>query len=379
MPDEIVHTEFNQETSQIESHDDHSKQTEELIKKINNRINKTNDDFSNKYNCILDEISKIKSELSEFMDEKFSTIKDNLDSSIENKFIKELNDINEENNRINSELCNKIERLSSSLKEHIESLLSQAIQKISSEMNLKNVELDNHTKEVKSTITSFINTQTTNIESVLQQFEDKFTTHQDERLNEFSNLKTQISSLLPQASAVGISKAYADAKNAHESSMKWYRKAYILTVICMLLLPFLAYRFGLITDFFELNNKEIGIQKFIFSAIRLAALELPLLWIANLMAKKIQQHQRIHEEYVHKYTAAMTFVGMSKEAKENTKIFGEDHIKKLTEGFRDAVYMNPSKTLDREVKADSPLEMVSSLVKDVGSEAVKTMVENTKK
>ena len=379
MPDEIVHTEFNQETSQIERHDDHCIQTEELIKKINNRINATNDDFSNKYNCILDEISKIKSELSKYIDEKFSTIKDNLDTSIENKFIKELNDLNVENNRINSELCSKFENLTSSLKNNIDSSLNQAIQKISSEMNLKNVELDNHTKEVKSTITSFINTQSTNIESVLQQFEDKFTNHQDERLNEFSNLKTQISSLLPQASAVGISKAYADAKNAHESSMRWYRKAYIFTVICMLLLPVAAYYSGFITDFFELNNKEIGIQKFIFSAIRLAALELPLLWIANLMAKKIQQHQRIHEEYVHKYTAAMTFVGMSKEAKENTKIFGEDHIKKLTEGFRDAVYMNPSKTLDREVKADSPLEMVSSLVKDVGSEAVKTMVDNTKK
>lgn len=376
---ESVNIESEQKSLQLDNKNGYIKYTEKLFHDLENKINESNTNIENKYNELCDKVSAIKIESYEIINKNFSNVKENLESFIEEKFTNEQENLKEENNKIISEISDKFDKLSSSLREQIENSLNQMYQKISSEMSLKSTELDNHKKEVESQVKSFINTRTTNIENILQQFNDQFMSHEEERILEYSNLKTQILSLLPQASAVGISKAYSDAKNAHEKSMTWYRRAYICTIIGMLALPFIAYHFGLITDFFELDNKEIGIQKFIFSAIRLAALELPLLWIANLMAKKIQQHQRIHEEYVHKYTAAMTFVGMSKEAKENTKIFGEDHVKKLTEGFRDAVYTNPSKTLDKEVKADSPIEIISSLVKEMGSEAVKTMVDNTKK
>lgn len=258
-------------------------------------------------------------------------------------------------------------------------LSSQKNQEITGAIDLKKTEIDNFKNETNTKITSFISERKIEIDSCIEQLNSSFVAAENKRQIEYENLKAEIVGLLPQASAVGISKAFSDEKKSHDDSMTWYRRAFILTILAMLIMPFIAYKTGMIVNFFESQNQDIGLQKFFFSAIRLAAIELPLVWLATLMSKKIQQHQRIHEEYVHKYTAAMTFVGMSKEAKENTKIFGEDHIKKLTEGFRDAVYMNPSNTLDKDVKSESPLETMTSLVKDVGPEALKAMIDGIKK
>lgn len=264
-------------------------------------------------------------------------------------------------------------------KTQFDTLVTQKNQEIKSTSEISKTEINTFKNEVQSKITAFLTEKTTELDKYIEKCESEFKESQGKRDIEHDTLKKEIESLLPKASAVGLSKAFSDEKDAHHKSMSWYRLAFIATIAAMLIMPFLAYWTGMIVSFFESPGKDISLQNFFFSAIRLAALELPLVWLATLMSKKIQQHQRIHEEYVHKYTAAMTFVGMSKEAKENTKLFGEDHIKKLTEGFRDAVYMNPSSTLDKSFNSESPLETVSSLVKDVGSDAIKAMIDTTKR
>lgn len=253
---------------------------------------------------------------------------------------------------------------------------NEEIQESISEFNIASKETKNILEE---NILDFINKNALTFRNELETQRNSFERDELVREKAFKILNEKIESLLPQASAVGISQAFADEKKSHKTSIIWYNSIFIAVILVMVAMPFVSYWTGYIANFFDSPGNEVDTTKFIISCVRLATIELPLLWLANLMSKKMQQHERIHEEYTHKYTAAMTFVGLSKEAKENTSLFGEDHIKRLTEGFRDAVYMNPSNTLDKNFKSESPFETITYLTKEIGPDTLKAIIDDVKK
>lgn len=113
---------------------------------------------------------------------------------------------------------------------------------------------------------------------------------------------------------------------------------------------------------------------FFVTFAKLLTIEAPLCWLATFTAKKAHQHHRVYEEYSHKYTAAMTYAGLCKETRDNPELYGKDSVKNLADGFRDAVYYNPSNEIDKKVELSSPLDIAESLVKSVGQQAAEVIV-----
>ena len=117
-----------------------------------------------------------------------------------------------------------------------------------------------------------------------------------------------------------------------------------------------------------------GVFNFFVTFAKLLTIEAPLCWLATFTAKKAHQHHRVYEEYSHKYTAAMTYAGLCKETRDNPELYGKDSVKNLADGFRDAVYYNPSNEIDKKVELSSPLDIAESLVKSVGQQAAEVIV-----
>lgn len=255
------------------------------------------------------------------------------------------------------------------------SLQKQLEQKIDNFVKLKTTELNNVQNEIKSECINASNNHERKLMDSIQAFENQFDANELNRKNKFDAINKQIIGLLPQAAAIGISKSYEEIKKFYISTIVWYRYAYIASIAIMLIIPFAAYYWGLLPQFF---SEQISAEQFIFSALRLAAIELPVFILVRFFNIKINQHLRMLSEYFHKYTSAMTFVGMSKEAKENTKLFGEDHIKKLTEGFRDMVYYNPSDNLDKININKDPFDILSQIIDKFGADGAKSIIDQIK-
>lgn len=67
-----------------------------------------------------------------------------------------------------------------------------------------------------------------------------------------------------------------------------------------------------------------------------------------------------------------------KETKDNPNFYGEDAIKALTNGFRDAVFFNPSAAIDKKVEMDSLMALVDRLIEKVGQPVAEAIVSSKK-
>ncbi|WP_300644942.1 hypothetical protein [uncultured Desulfovibrio sp.] len=215
---------------------------------------------------------------------------------------------------------------------------------------------------------------------LLQKTEQAFSSQNSKQEQAYTELHEKLSSLLPEASAVGIAAAFADEKKSRQNAM-W---------INLLTSYFCIFAIFLIAIFFYQENKDTlssiiyarnnASEYFVFfiTFAKLLTLEAPFCWLATFMAKKAHQHQRIYEEYAHKYTAAMTYVGLCKETRDYPNLYGKDAISTLTNGFRDAVFFNPSAAIDKKVEMDSPMALVDRLIEKVGQPVAEAIVSSKK-
>lgn len=309
--------------------------------------------------------------ISEYIIERYDTLKNNLNKDFEDLKNHNTAYIRESLKGIEHEQEIKFKSQNSSLA----SLQEQLEQKIDNFVKLKTTELNNVQNEIKSEYINISNLHEKKFIESIQNIESQFAANELNRKNEFDAINEQIIGLLPQAAAIGISKSYEEIKKFYTSTIVWYRYAYIVSIVIMLIIPFAAYYWGLLPQFF---SEQISAEQFIFSALRLAAIELPVLILVRFFNMRMNQHLRMLSEYFHKYTSAMTFVGMSKEAKENTKLFGEEHIKKLTEGFRDMVYYNPSENLDKINVNKDQFDILSQIIDKFGADGAKSIIDQIK-
>lgn len=215
---------------------------------------------------------------------------------------------------------------------------------------------------------------------LLQKTEQTFSSQTEKHEKAYTALHEKLSSLLPEASAAGIAAAFAKEKKERKYAMAMHIS---LSYACIFFIFFIAYIYyidneNIIASLFRMTTGETNYFACLLSFVKLLTLEAPLCWMATFAAKKAHQHQRIYEEYAHKYTAAMTYVGLCKETNENLDRYGEDAIKALTNGFRDAVFFNPSAAIDKKVEMDSPMALVDRLIEKVGQPVAEAIVSSKK-
>lgn len=113
------------------------------------------------------------------------------------------------------------------------------------------------------------------------------------------------------------------------------------------------------------------------------AFDIPLLWLGQFLSKTTQQQRRLYAEYTHKHTSAATFIGLKNELSEMKKRGYSEEERKLIQGFIDAMYMNASKTLDKNIVTYSPNEQILEFLKtcedsELVSQILKTYPFTTK-
>lgn len=239
-------------------------------------------------------------------------------------------------------------------------------------------EANSRFEAAKNKFDTELTTWQTQSSELLQNTEQIFSSQADKQEKAYTALHEKLSSLLPEASAVGIAAAFAEEKKDRKHAMTMHIS---MSYACIFLIFFIAYIYYvdnkiIIDSFFRMSTGEINHFACLVSFVKLITLEAPLCWLATFAAKKAHQHQRIYEEYAHKYTTAMTYVGLCKETKDNPDLYGEDAIKALTNGFRDAVFFNPSAAIDKKVEMENPMALVDRLIEKVGQPVAEAIVSS---
>ena len=159
-------------------------------------------------------------------------------------------------------------------------------------------------------------------------------------------------------------KAYKDRKGILQLTKRGeYQKASwsffgiaLLMVVIFLFSDTLLEWAGLVSKINLIQNEII---KYIVWFGSKAAMLSPLIWLAMIQNKKMNQSKKLAEEYWHKEIVAKTFVGMSEQIDKNTEGDTAKNLRmKLLEITLDTISKNPADCIDNTNKSDHPINAI---------------------
>ena len=194
----------------------------------------------------------------------------------------------------------------------------------------------------------------------------------------------QIKQLMPSAMATGLASAYEEAKKSHAKQASHWRWYFLVSLVAIVgMAAFL--KFGVFTTALPIDATPLDKWgSMLLTVCQMLPFEFPIIWFAFFSSTKANQHARIHEEYLHKWSLANTFVGLSNASSEIEQEVSEDLKEKLYTATLEGIRKNPGNLLDKPTPTDSPLEQADKLFKsfsqDLKEEArdlMKTMSDAT--
>lgn len=294
-----------------------------------------------------------------------------------------INALDEEKQKYQKDIEDRYNKKSTDFKREIES-------KNTSELNSKKNDLQKFFDEHKSTyenrINTFITSETQKLNTLRQQISDevqstieKFNAESDELIStyerKFSELENQAQGVLSHVSTAVLTTSFEQEKRARLVGLRFSLGFFAIVIVLMFGVPIGLYFTG--------NYQfEMWLDKpilFFFSVVKTIALEWPLIWIANILSKKMQLQQRIYEEYAYKYATALSYAAMRSDVKnigdESTKIAASPELKGFRERLVDAVYINPSHVFEKQFDTGNPLERLAKIIKEIGPDMVKAQCD----
>ena len=184
--------------------------------------------------------------------------------------------------------------------------------------------------------------------------------HTAEVNSETEKLYRQIESLLPGATAAGLTAAYEDAKEKALDSIKFWQVCFMASLILIAVVIFTLLYFGFIS-----LSGDLGLEKTIVQIFKLFGCEFPCIWFAWASNIKIAQYTRILEEYRHKWAMARTFEGMRKAILEAE--ISEEHRENFYRAMLDVFSDNPSKVFDEKYDPDGPASILNKMIDKLSS------------
>ena len=194
--------------------------------------------------------------------------------------------------------------------------------------------------------------------------------HTAEVNSETKKLYSQIESLLPGATAAGLTAAYEDAKEKALDSIKFWQTCFMASLILIAVVIFALLYFGFIS-----LSGDLGFEKTIVQIFKLFGCEFPCIWFAWASNIKIAQYTRILEEYRNKWAMARTFEGMRKAILEAE--ISEEHRENFYRAMLDVFSDNPSKVFDKKYDPDGPASILNKVFDKLPS--VKEINKSTNK
>lgn len=178
---------------------------------------------------------------------------------------------------------------------------------------------------------------------------------QDTWTSELSELKENITKLLPGALTTGLSYAYKDKKEAETNDMKNSSIVFWIAIAGLVIVSLIP--FGV--SIHMLQNGNV-LEDVILKLPRLSAsilpLYIPVLWIAYSSSKKVNLSKRLIEEYSHKEALSKTFEGLSNQINHIKDEQSKEDLKaKLLYNLLEVSAENPGKLIYDYKNADHPL------------------------
>lgn len=354
--------------------------TEQKIAELNSQLAQISSTVAD----LFSEMEKVREELAKATENLTTQIESNNTSS----FQKITTELNQAKQTITTELSQAKQTISTELdqsKQRISTELNQAKQKIDTELDKSQKIITTDLTAAKEKIDAQLAAEKTEHQTEVQEWKKNsnatlrnavtaFNAQIENQESDYIDVRNKIIALLPEASAVGISKAFADEKKSRQWAMWINLGASYVCIVAIFILAIIYYKENkeIFSSIIHSTNASHDYFIFFVTFAKLLTIEAPLCWLATFTAKKAHQHHRVYEEYSHKYTAAMTYAGLCKETRDNPELYGKDSVKNLADGFRDAVYYNPSNEIDKKVELSSPLDIAESLVKSVGQQAARS-------
>jgi len=210
------------------------------------------------------------------------------------------------------------------------------------------------------------------IKGYLQETEDLKTQISEflaEQYKKFQAQFTQIESLLPGATSLGLAQAYENQKKSYDNPIKLWSRVFISTVSIMAVLSIILICFQ--------YTSTLTLSEALISFIKDIPFFIPTIWLAVYASKQQSQNKRLQQEYAFKETNAKSFYGHKKQIEELMQSGGATDKQLLSQLMAQLVLItsiNPSETLDNKSHNDSP--PIFKLVEKIFPSAKKAVSTN---
>lgn len=206
-----------------------------------------------------------------------------------------------------------------------------------------------------------------------KELSDEIYRNQNDTFKEFVNkcedLTKRVEGLLPGASAAGLSEAYEIAMKEHKRSLFLWIYFFGVSLVSMMGILYFLFLNG----WWSFNAID-SLGETVIKVIRVVTAESPLLWLAIVSSRKMNQFIMLIEEYRHKWATMRVYDGMRKVVKEIDKGNTENSPEaQLFIELLKTVQKNPTMSLEK-VKSDNILAELKDFLNKTSKSA-----ENDKK
>lgn len=177
-------------------------------------------------------------------------------------------------------------------------------------------------------------------------------TYRGEQETVIQTLKEHIESLMPNATSVGLAKAFSDEKEIFKEETEKYSKYFMASIVCLIILGVGNFIYD---AFFNENIDYSTVRGAIISLVSGFPIFTPLVWLAYSFAKRRNAYAMLLQEYTHKETFANSYSSYKKQIEDlqdkDTKL-----LNALLEKLINIIAKNPTYVLNKKHSGDVPAD-----------------------
>lgn len=209
----------------------------------------------------------------------------------------------------------------------------------------------------------------TNIRTKLNDFIQKYE-------NVMKNIDEYISSQMKQKFDTDIDDSLKKEIGKHNKNREDAFKSFIMVIIFIIFMPILLYEVNILSSISDWSNEP---KLIFYAALKTAVFELPLIWIANMLSRRIQIQERICEEYTFKYATLLAYHSLREDVRlrnpELKDLCQNEELKMFIEKVPSAMFNNPSSFFDKKIKTQSPIHELAEVVRTLGADNTRELIK----
>lgn len=246
-----------------------------------------------------------------------------------------------------------------------------------SEINEKLKKLDNFYTKIFGKLSVEQNKRIGGLNQELETRLNLLTELENKHKIQYKAFVDEIKSLLPNATSVGLAKAFSDEKNKFKDRVQYWNRIFIGSIIAMIVVALMSIGFLDISwsnpmkwiNFQALKNSVTDYSIMLSNLIFRIPLYAPLIWLATYASIRRNECQRLEQEYTHKETFANSYSSYKEQIKEMGKN-NQELSEKLLNSIIDTISYNASKSLNKKHSDETISQNTINELKELLKEAL---------